>query len=127
MTKVTIHQDCDNDPNKEFIKDFNLAFAECNVDFIADCFSEDATWQMIGGPAWNGKAAIIEALKTMSDGDASELIMDTIVSSDNKCAASGVLKYSNGRDIAYCDVYTFTANTNKKIRTLKAYAIEIES
>lgn len=125
MTKVTLSQECENDPNKQFIEDFNLAFAQCDTEYIASCFSDDAQWQMVGGPVWNGKAAITEALKDMSDGDASELIMDTIVSSQNKCAASGALKYPSGRGISYCDVYTFTSDApDKKIKTLTAYAIE---
>lgn len=126
MTKLTISQDCKGDPNKQFIEEFNMAFAKCDTDFIASCFAEDAEWQMIGGPVWKGKAAIIETLKDMNNGDASELVMDNIVSSGNKCAASGALKYSHGKSIAYCDVYTFTDDTpDRKIKTLKAYAIEI--
>lgn len=128
MTKVTISQDCENDPHKQIIEDFNLAFAKCDTDFIANCFSDDAQWQMVGGPIWDGKAAIIESLKDMNADEASELILDSIISSGNKCAASGILKYSGGRDVAYCDVYTFTDDTrDKKIKTLKAYAIETTS
>ncbi len=126
MTKITISQDCENDPNKKYIEDFNLAFAKCDTNFIASCFSDDAKWQMIGGPVWDGKAAIIKALETMNDGDASELVMDNIVSSGSKCAASGTLKYSDGKAVAYCDVYTFTNDMpDKKIKSLKAYAIEV--
>jgi hypothetical protein len=127
MTKVTISEDCDNAPKKQFIKDFNIAFAKEDTAFILDCFADDAHWEMIGGASWAGKAAIAEALQSMDGGEASELIIDNILSHGRRCAANGVLKYPDGSSVAYCDIFVFTSHAvDAKIQTLTAYAIEID-
>ena len=125
MTKITIDADCANAPKKQFIKDFNIAFAKEDIDYILDCFADNARWEMVGGQTWNGKKEIAEALKSMNGGEASELVMDSILSHGKQCAANGVLKYPGGRNVAYCDMYTFTSHAkDAKIKLLKAYAIE---
>jgi ketosteroid isomerase-like protein len=89
MTKVTISEDCENAPKKEFIKDFNIAFAKEDIDYILDCFADDAHWEMVGAQSWDGKEEIAS--------------------------------------VAYCDIYTFTGHAkDAKIKTLKAYAIDIK-
>jgi hypothetical protein len=127
MTKVTISEDCENAPKKEFIKDFNIAFAKEDIDYILDCFADGAHWEMVGAQSWDGKEEIAKALKTMNGGEASELIIDSILSHGDKCAANGILKYPDGSSVAYCDIYTFTGHAkDAKIKTLKAYAIDIK-
>lgn len=128
MTKITIASACEGDPRKQFIEDFNLAFAQCDTEYILSCFADDAHWEMAGGTAWDGKDAIEAALSDMNDGEASELIMDTVISKGNVCAANGALVYADGRSVLYCDVYTFTSEApDAKIKTLIAYAIESNS
>ena len=62
----------------------------------------------------------------MNDGKASEMIIEGIVSSGDKCASNGKLLYTEGKGVAYCDVYTFTSDApGAKIQSLTAYAIEI--
>lgn len=38
MTKINIPFDCGNSPKREFIKQFNIAFAKGNADFIIDLY-----------------------------------------------------------------------------------------
>ncbi len=127
MTKISISPDCDNALKKQFIEDFILAFAKEDIEFILSCFADDAHWEMVGAASWTGREEIRKALETMDGGEASEMIIDSILSHGNKCASNGVLKYSNGSSVAYCDVYTFTGpEADEKIKTLKAYAIELK-
>lgn len=128
MIKTTTTEDCENDPKKQLVKDFNIAFAKEDIDFILNCFVEDAHWEMVGAQAWDGKEAISAALKTMNGGEASELVINNILSEDNRCVADGVIKYPDGSAVAYCDVYAFTGHeASPKIKTLTAYAIELKS
>ncbi|MBJ7879838.1 hypothetical protein [Gelidibacter salicanalis] len=48
MTKINIPFDCGNLPKREFIKQFNIAFAMGNSDFIIDHVSEDIVWIIHG-------------------------------------------------------------------------------
>lgn len=125
MIKISLSKNIEDNATTKFITKFNLAFAECDTDYILSCFAEDAHWEMAGGPSWRGRDAIRKTLATMNDGDASEVILDNIIVSGNQCAASGTLKYEHGRNVTYCDVYTFAPGT-ETIQTLKAYAIETE-
>ena len=126
MTTLTISEDAQNAPHISFIKDFNLAFAKCDTDFIRNAFTDDARWEMVGEQRWEGKDQIAAALEGMSDGEASELVIELILSEGNRCVSNGSLVYPDGRSIAYCDVYTFSGEgDDMKIQSLKAYAIEL--
>ena len=128
MTRITISNQAQTDPNIQFIKDFNLAFATCDVDYISSCFANDATWEMVGGGSWTGKQAINQSLATMGTDVATEMIIDSVITSENRCATNGTLKYEGGRGVAYCDVYTFiNQGADMKIKTLTAYAIELQA
>lgn len=127
MPKITISEDCGNAPKKQLIKDFNIAFAKGDTATILNYFADDIHWEMIGGDTWDGKEAVKAALKTMNGGEASELIIDNIVSHGDRCAANGSISYPDGSTIAYCDMYTFSGHApDAKIKTLIAYAIELK-
>ena len=43
MTKVIAPEDCANAPKKEFIRDFNIAFAENKTEKILEYMADDIT------------------------------------------------------------------------------------
>ncbi len=125
MTKITIDEDCGNSPKKQFIKEFNIAFAKGDMDYVLDCFSEDIRWEVINHSPVVGREKASDMLKTMAE-PAEELVIDNIVSHGNRCAANGTLRYADGV-VAFCDIYTFTSHAkDAKIRSLIGYAINVK-
>lgn len=48
MTKLTIHADCGNAPEKLLLRNLNIAFAQGDVEGILGHFSDDIRWQIVG-------------------------------------------------------------------------------
>lgn len=55
MTKITVIPDCGNAPKKEFLKDFNIAFATGEADFIIQHVSDNIVWSIYGDKDIIGK------------------------------------------------------------------------
>lgn len=126
MTKITVLVDCRNASKMEQIKDFIIALAKGDVKSVLSYFADDICWETVGRISWNGKEALTEVLNAMTKVQASELIIDNIVSDSMRGSANGVLKYKDGSTIAFCDMFTFTSQAkDAKIKTLIAYDIDI--
>lgn len=124
--KITVPEDCGNAPRKEFIRDFNIAFAENKKDKILEFMADDIEWVMVGDKIMNGKEEVAKSLELMGDEIAEELILDTIITHGDTAACDGIIKYSK-KAIAFCDVYKFTGHDkNAKIRQLTSYGIELK-
>ena len=63
MTKITVTPDCGNAPRKEFLKDFNIAFATGKADFIIEHVSDDIQWNIYGDKHVTGKESFIKEIK----------------------------------------------------------------
>jgi hypothetical protein len=125
MVKVVIDEDCENAPKKQYIRDFNIAFAKSDTSRLLSMVSDDVSWTMVGTKTIEGKAAVGKELQTMLETKATALIVDSIISHGNRCAASGVLEYGDGGSGAFCDMYVFTSHgKNARIKDVTSYAIE---
>lgn len=125
MVKIIVEEDCGNAPKKEYVRDFNIAFAQNDVDKVLSMMTDDATWRMVGGETYQGGVAIRQALQKMGEAEAQELRLDHILSHGNQCAADGLITYKNSK-VAFCDVYVFSSHAkDAKIKELISYAIEV--
>src|SRR5690606_4836330 len=122
-----ISEDCRNAPKKEYVKEFNIAFAKSETEKILDMMTDDAVWELIGDKTYHGKEQIKQALKAMSTRAAKELIVDNILSHGNKCAANGTVVFAAGKS-HFSDFYIFSSHArDAKIKRLISYGIESAS
>lgn len=127
MTKISVAEDCGNAPKKEYVREFNVAFAEADVEKILDMFSDEAEWDMVGNTTYRGKNEIREALQTAKLQKAEELQIDNILSHGNRCSANGTLVFKDV-SIYFSDVYVFSSHAvGARIKKLISYAIESEA
>ena len=122
MTKITIKADCGNSPKKEFLKDFNVAFATGNAEFIIDNVSDDIHWYMYGDREFEGKTDFAKEINIMKDYVADEVIVHSIVTHGTEAALNGEIKMS-GKTYAFCDVYQFTRAGSNTIKEMRSYVI----
>jgi len=83
----------------EFLKQYNIAFAEGNLTFLIDSVSDDIVWNIIGDQQIEGKVNFAKALEEMKSVKASELIIDQILSHGKEGAANGMMKMQNGEKL----------------------------
>lgn len=125
MTKVITEVDCGNSPKKQYILDFNIAFAKSDIETVLNMFDEKAVWDMVGDKTVTGIEDIKNYLLSMELTQAKELVLDNIISHGKTCSANGTIIYGKNK-IAFCDVYTFCSHSkDAKVVRLKSYAIEL--
>jgi hypothetical protein len=120
MTKITVEPDCGNAPRKEFLRDFNIAFATGDVDFIIQHVSNDIEWKIYGDKHINGKEAFIKEVNIMKEYTADEVIIHSIITHGREAALNGEMKMG-GKTYAFCDVYRFTSTSSDVIKEMKSY------
>ena len=125
MTKIISNPNCGNSPKMEFLRDFNIAFATGNVEFLFESVTEEIVWNIIGDKKIEGKDNFAAELDKMKDSKATELILDQILSHGKEGAANGFIKMQNDKKYAFSDFYIFNGVKGSKIKSITSYVIEI--
>ena len=123
MTKITVQPDCGNAPRKEFLKNFNVAFATGDTDFIVEHVSDDILWTIHGDKHTHGKKAFTREVNIMKEYTADGLIIYTIITHGREAALNGEMKMGD-TTYTFCDVYRFTDTKNNIIKELNSYVIK---
>ena len=124
VTKINVPFDCGNSPKREFIKEFNIAFAEGNADFIIEHVSDDIVWTMYGDKKIEGKEAFSKEIHNLKEKVADKMTLNSIITHGKEAAANGEVKMDD-KTYAFCDVYVFTNNTDRIIEKIDYYVISI--
>lgn len=125
MTKIVLSPNCGNSPKMEFLKEFNIAFAKGNVEFITESVTDEIVWNIIGDRKIEGKEKFTEELEKMKSENATELIIDQILSHGKEGATNGIMKMQNGKKYAFSDFYIFKNAKGAKIKSITSYVIGI--
>ncbi|EON78701.1 hypothetical protein ADIS_0808 [Lunatimonas lonarensis] len=125
MTKIISSPNCGNSPKMEFLKEFNIAFAEGKVEFIIESVTDDIVWDIIGDKKIEGKERFTKELEKMKSEKAIELIIDQILSHGKEGASNGIMKMQNGKQYAFSDFYIFKNTKSNILKSITSYVIEI--
>ncbi len=125
MTKIVSSPNCGNSPKMAFLKEFNIAFAKGNVDFLIESVTDEIVWNIVGDKIITGKENFADELETMKTEKATELILDQILSHGKEGAVNGTIKMGNGKKYAFSDFYQFNGARGSKIKSMTSYVIEI--
>lgn len=126
MTKIISSPNCGNSPKMEFLKEFNIAFAEGNVKFLTESVTDEIIWNIIGDRKIEESENFAKELEKMKEQKTTELILDQILSHGKEGAANGIIKIQNGKKYAFSDFYTFNNTKGKKLKSITSYLIEID-
>ena len=124
MVKINITGDCGNSPRRAFLKDFNIAFAGGDVPFIMDHVTEDVIWEMPGDRTIRGKAGMQTALEEIKDTSMDEMTLDKIITHGRDAAVSGRFSMQ-GKEYAFCDVYTFAGAKGSMLKSISSFIVKI--
>lgn len=125
MTKIVSSPNCGNSPKMEFLKEFNIAFAKGNIEYITESVADEIDWNIIGDRKIEGKEKFIKELEKMKSEKATELIIDQILSHGKEGVTNGIMKMQNGKKYAFSDFYKFKGAKGAVIKSITSYVIEI--
>jgi len=124
MVKINVPEDCGNAPKKLFLKDFVVAIVNNDHSFVVSNTIDDVRLNFVGGECIDGKQNVLAALQQSRSDKVTELTIHTIVTHGYNGVVDGVLKFKDGKTIAFCDIYLFRASTNKApIKEITTYLI----
>ena len=126
MTKIIVGTNCGNSPKMVFLKEFNIAFAKGNVEFITDSVTDEIIWNIVGDKNITGKKNFADELEKMKAEEPTELILNQILSHGKEGAVNGLMKMQNGKEYAFSNFYEFNGAKGAKIKSITSYIIEIE-
>lgn len=113
---------------EEFIRDFNEAFSNNDLDFILNNMSDNIVWNMIGEKTIEGKKAVKEFMEPMSKIETLELELLGIVSREQSAAAHGRMKIKDSsggiKSFGFADFYEFEGINIPKVSKMTSYVVE---
>jgi len=90
-TRILIQPDCGNSPRKGFLKDFNVALATGNIDYIDKVIQDKIEWKIIGQFEIHGKKDYLIHLYKHCLWNVKSLTIDTIITHGPDACVSGTV------------------------------------
>ena len=125
MVKVIVDVDCGNSPKKLFLKQFNTAFAEGDVDFLTASVRDDIVWRVVGANEISGKAEFASALGKIDFSTNDTMTIKRIITHGTEAAVNGDILLTNGDTYAFCDFYEFGSAKGTSIKVIESYNIAV--
>ena len=123
---VQINEDCTHSPEKEFIKDLNVAFATGDLDFIKEHVSSDITWDFKGSWIKSGEEEFFEEQDRVKESTVGKLYIDCIIVYKDRASCNGIIYMENGNEYSFCDIFEFKSANSKIVSKITSYMIQTE-
>lgn len=119
--KVNIKADCGNSPKREFLKNFNVAFARGDWSFVLNSVYDDIHWKLYGELELEGKAALEKAIQEMQKFLPKEITLHHIITHGKEGTVHGEMTFEDGKKVAFCDVYEFVSAGKNQIKKMYSF------
>jgi len=124
MAKIFVQPDCGNAPKKLFLKDLYSSLAEGDVSWLEDNLLDDVVWHIAGVGEISGKEGYMAEIKTSVFKNVRELHIDTMITHGPEVSVSGRILATRGKEISFCDIYTFASAGSYKIKKVVSFVVE---
>ncbi|HSP40345.1 MAG TPA: nuclear transport factor 2 family protein [Gillisia sp.] len=112
---------------EDFLRKFNNAFIEHDINYIIDSTTNDILWTMVGDKTIRGKEDLAVAMNEMKDTSGLEISVDTMIIDGDKAAVDGNMsfedKQGNRKTYGFCDLYKFRNDGELKISEMRSYIV----
>jgi ketosteroid isomerase-like protein len=115
--------------NGKFLRKFNQALANNDMEFIQKNISEDITWVITGQKIVKGKENFMNEIMSTNDKKGFDLKIDNIITHGDSAAVDGTIstikKPGKTFTYAFCDIYSLSGFKNPKIKKIISYLIQV--
>ena len=125
MTTIVSSPNCGNSPKMAFLKEFIVAYANGDQNFLKESVTEEIVWNMIGEKKAEGKENVIREVKERTSLKVHELVIDQVLSHGKEGAVNGEFKLENGKSAAFSYFFIFQGAKGTKIKTITSYRIDL--
>ena len=124
MTNIIAQVDCGNSPKKEFLKDFVIALAKADREFVLGSITEDIQWKIVGQVIYTNKEQFIQQVQQQPIWKVEELRVEAVVTHGTDASVSGRVLTATGARFAFCHVLKFKAFKGALIKKLQTFIME---
>lgn len=124
MAKIFVKPDCGNAPKKLFLKDLYSSLVEGDVSWLEDNLLDNVIWHISGVGDISGKEQYMTEIRSNVFKKVNELHIDTMITHGPEVAVSGRIVAPGGKEIAFCDIYTFASAGSYKIKRVTSFIVE---
>lgn len=125
MPKIIVQPDCGNAPRKLFLKDFVMAIAEGNMDYLEKNVPEKIIWEIIGSRIMTGKEDFLNKLRNHVARKAKELAIETIITHGPDACVSGKIIRADKSQYGFCDIYRFKGAGGFVLHSITTFLIKM--
>ncbi len=112
---------------EEFLRKFNEAFIQNDVNYIIDCTTDDVLWIMVGDRTIRGKEELAVSMNEKKDASGLEIKIGAMIIDGDQAAIDGSMSFEdkdgNRKTYNFCDLYKFRNDGELKISELRSYII----
>lgn len=112
---------------QEFLKKFNQAFIENDINYIVDSTTNDILWVMVGDNTIRGKEELTVAMNKMKNSSGLEITLNAMIINGDQAAVDGTMSFEdkdgNRKTYGFCDLYKFNNEEEIKIKELRSYIV----
>src|SRR5690606_62467 len=127
MTRVNINvgPDCGNAPKKLFLKDFTVALAKGDVDFLTDCIGDHMVWEVVGESQVTGKEDYVKAIKRHKLWKVKGMSIDTIITHGTEASVSGQITAKDNSKFGFCNIYKFRSAGAAIVNSVRTFLVRL--
>ncbi|HMT06182.1 MAG: nuclear transport factor 2 family protein [Solirubrobacterales bacterium] len=107
-TEVVINADCERSSRRAWLRDFNLAFINGDVEATLEYVTEDVEWTLVGEVTIGGREGMRDWFGSMAGKKARKVVLDRIIVHEDAAAVDGSYEMESGSKFAFCDIYEFS-------------------
>lgn len=112
----------------KFLRKFNQAISNNDLEFIQKSITDDITWVIAGQKIVEGKENFMSELRAMNGEEGFELRIDNIITQGTHASVNGTIrtkhKSSQSMIYAFCDIYSLGGFKSIKIKKITSYLIQ---
>lgn len=112
---------------EEFLRNFNEAFVQNDINFIIDSTTDDVLWTMVGDKTIRGKDDLAKSMNEMKETSGLTINVDSMIIDGDKAAVDGTMSFEdkegNRKTYGFCDCYKFRNDGDLKISEMRSYII----
>ena len=121
--QMKIPENCNNAPKKRVLKDYIIAFAKKDTEFINEYTSKDIVWNIVNDTTVQGRENVIRTVENKLTKRIIEIELITIITHGHTAAVNGTIKLEDDRIISFCNLYRFVSAGKNTIKEITSYVI----
>jgi hypothetical protein len=125
VTEINRSGECGNSPKNQLVENVSVALATADVDALSEWVTDEARWEVVGGPTARGRSDLAAAVERAGREEPTAVIIEHVVTHGKAGAVSGRVAFGQ-RTREFCDVYEFSTARGTHVQSVKSYRIDTD-